>query len=124
MPSAIHPNDSPVPPQGYQGVDAVLGTVEGLKKFIAIQESPYHGLNFCQGSVSEMLANPGKEIIDVILYFGTRKKIFNVHFRNIKGRRVIHPDQAVFSPSDSGGEYTAFVYGYIRALIQAVDQLG
>ncbi|MBS1828845.1 MAG: mannonate dehydratase [Acidobacteria bacterium] len=150
---ACHPNDSPVPPQGYQGVDAVLGTVEGLKKFIAIQESPYHGLNFCQGSVSEMLANPGKEILDVIRYFGTRKKIFNVHFRNIKGRRddfmevapdegdvnmyqamraykevgfeyMIHPDHAVFSPSDSGGEYTAFVYGYIRALIQAVDQAG
>ena len=150
---ACHPNDSPVPPQGYQGVDAVLGTVEGLKKFISIQESPYHGLNFCQGSVSEMLANPGKEIYDVIRYFGTRKKIFNVHFRNIKGRRddfmevgpdegdvnmfqamraykevgfeyMIHPDHAVFSPSDSGGEYTAFVYGYIRALIQAVDQVG
>jgi mannonate dehydratase len=31
---------------------------------------------------------------------------------------------SVYSPSDSGGEYTAFVYGYIRALIQAVDQVG
>ncbi|MBL8179368.1 MAG: mannonate dehydratase, partial [Bryobacterales bacterium] len=150
---ACHPNDSPLPPKGYQGIDAVLGTVEGLKKFISIRESPYHGLNFCQGSISEMLADPGKEILDVIRYFGTRKKIFNVHFRNIKGRRddfmevgpdegdvnmfqamrtykevgyeyMIHPDHAVFSPSDTGGEYTAFVYRYIRALIQAVDQIG
>ena len=32
-----------------------------------------------------MLDKPGEEIYDVIRYFGTRKKIFNVHFRNIKG---------------------------------------
>lgn len=150
---ACHPNDSPVPPEGYQGVVAVLGTVEGLKKFVSIQESPFHGLNFCQGTVSEMLANPGKEIYDVIRYFGSRKKIFNVHFRNIRGHRddfmevavdegdvdmfkamqtykevdypyMVHPDHTVSSPSDTGEEYTAFCYGYIRALIQAVDQSG
>lgn len=148
---ACHPNDSPVPPEGYQGVVAVLGTVDGLKKFVSIKESPYHGLNFCQGTVSEMLQDPGKEIYDVIRWFGSRKKIFNVHFRNIQGHRddfmevapdegsvdmframqtykevgypyMIHPDHVVASPSDTGGEYTAFVYGYIRALIQAVDR--
>jgi len=50
-------------------------------------ESPYHGFNFCQGTVSENLNNPKEEIFDVIRYFGSRKKIFNVHFRNIKGGR-------------------------------------
>jgi mannonate dehydratase len=148
---ACHPNDSPVPPEGYQGVVAVLGTVAGLKKFVSIQESAYHGLNFCQGSVSEMLQDPGKEIYDVIRWFGSRKKIFNVHFRNIRGNReeymevapdegsvdmfkamltykevefpyMVHPDHSVASPSETGEEYTAFVYGYIRALIQAVDR--
>jgi mannonate dehydratase len=150
---ACHPNDSPVPPEGYQGVVAVLGTIDGLKKFVSMHESPYHGLNFCQGTVSEMLQDPGKEIHDAIRYFGSRKKIFNVHFRNILGHRddfmevapdegsvdmfkamqtykevgypyMVHPDHVVASPSDSGGEYTAFVYGYIRGLIQAVDRLG
>lgn len=150
---ACHPNDSPVPPEGYQGVVAVLATVAGLKKFVSIQESPYHGLNFCQGSVSEMLQDPGKEIYDIIRYFGSRKKIFNVHFRNIRGNRedymevgpdegsvdmyeamlaykqveypyMVHPDHTVASASETGGEYTAFVYGYIRALIQSVDREG
>ena len=151
---ACHPQDSPVPPEGYQGVDPVLATVDGLKKFVSIRESPYHGLNFCQGTVSEMLADPAKEIFDVIRYFGTRKKIFNVHFRNITGHRnefmEVYPDQGDINfvkalqlykeigydgtmmpdhvPSTtgdpSGQQSFAFCFGYIRALIQAVDQLG
>jgi mannonate dehydratase len=151
---ACHPNDSMTPPEGYQGVNAVLSTVDGLKKFVSIKESPYHGLNFCQGTVAEMLQDPGKEIYDVIRYFGSRKKIFMVHFRNITGNRqafaevgpdegvvdfvkammvyrdvgysgIIMPDHVVQAPNDPGGEqYMAYVYGYIRALIQAVDQMG
>jgi mannonate dehydratase len=84
---AQHPHDPPMGPDGYQGIDQVLGTVDGMKRFISIQESPYHGLNFCQGTVAEMLRDPGREIYDVIRWFGERKKIFCVHFRNIKGHR-------------------------------------
>jgi mannonate dehydratase len=150
---ACHPLDPGVPPSGYQGVDCVLGTVDGLKRFVKIQESPYHGLNFCQGTVSEMLDDPGKEIFDVIRYFGTRGKIFNVHFRNIRGHRddfievypdegdidfvkamkvykeigyqyMIMPDHVPQAPSDPGGlQSFAYCYGYIRALIQAVNEM-
>jgi mannonate dehydratase len=84
---ACHPQDPGMPPQGYRGIHNVLGTPDGLKKFIALHENPYHGLNFCQGTVSEDLFNPNDELPDVIRYFGSRKKIFNVHFRNIRGGR-------------------------------------
>jgi len=83
---ALHPHDPAMPrPEGFRGVDRVLGSVDGLKKFIDLHSSNFHGLNFCQGTVTEMLENPSEEIFDVIRYFGERKKIFNVHFRNIKG---------------------------------------
>jgi len=84
---ALHPHDPGVPPSGYRGVQRVLGTVDGVKRFVQIHESPYHGLNFCQGTMSEMLQKPGEEIYDVIRWFGERGKIFNVHFRNIRGHR-------------------------------------
>ena len=151
---ACHPHDPGMPPEGYQGVNTVLGTVEELKKFVSIKESPYHGLNFCQGTVSEMLQDPGKEIFDVIRYFGTRKKIFNVHFRNIRGKRndfqevfpdegdvdffkammvykeveypyMMMPDHMPRHADDPDQlQAFAFAYGYIRALIQAVDAVG
>ena len=82
---ACHPQDPSIGDRTYRGVARVLGTVDGLKRFVQMHESPYHGLNFCQGTVSEMLENPGEEVYDVIRYFGQRKKIFNVHFRNIRG---------------------------------------
>ena len=78
-----HPQDPGVP-RGYRGIEEVpLATPAGLRRFVKIKESPYHGLNFCQGTVSEQLKNPGVEIHDVIR--SLKGKIFNVHFRNIEG---------------------------------------
>lgn len=151
---ACHPNDPRMPEdRGYRGVQCVLGSVAGLKKFVEIQPSPYHGLNFCQGTICEGLENPATEILDVIRWFGTRKKIFNVHFRNIHGKfldfQETYPDDGdvdmlqamrvykevgydgMMQPDhmphtvgdDKGRQAFAFGYGYIKALIQAVDAM-
>ncbi len=152
---ACHPHDPGMPVgKGWRGVETVLGSVDGLKKFVSIKESPYHGLNFCQGTVTEMLKNPAKEIHDVIRYFGSRGKIFNVHFRNIKGgflnfqevmpdegdvnmiaaartykevgySGMLMPDHVPRIDGDQGGRQAfAFGYGYIRAVLQMLEQEG
>ena len=78
-----HPQDPGVP-RGYRGIEEVpLATPAGLRRFVKIKESPYHGLNFCQGTVSEQLEKPDEQIHDVIR--SLKGKIFNVHFRNIEG---------------------------------------
>ena len=150
---ACHPQDPPLP-DGFRGAGHALSTVEGLKRFVSIADSDYHGLHFCQGTVSEMLENPGKEIYDVIRWFGIRKKIVNVHFRNLRGKhdsfyetypdegdvdmlramrvykevgydRTMMPDHLPGHPDDpTQCEGFAFAYGYIRALIQAVAAEG
>ncbi|MBI3462020.1 MAG: mannonate dehydratase [Planctomycetes bacterium] len=152
--AACHPHDPGMPPEGFQGIVRVLGTVEGLKKFVAIQESPYHGLNLCLGTTAEMLQDPAREIHDVIRYFGERNKIFNIHFRNIVGRRdnfqevyvdngdmdmlqvartlhqvgyqyMLMPDHVPRHPDDrSGRQAFAFSYGYIKAILHAIATYG
>ncbi|HVB96220.1 MAG TPA: mannonate dehydratase [Chloroflexota bacterium] len=148
---ACHPHDPAVPRDtGLRGVHCVLGSVEGLKKFISIAPSKVHGLNFCQGTVAEMCKKPATEVMEAIRYFGSRDKIFMVHFRNIKGgfldfvevypdngdvdmfqaMRLYHnlgyngmflPDHVPQSSADSDNERQhSFCLGYIRALIQAV----
>ena len=148
---ACHPHD-PYTPPGYRGVTRVLGTVEGLKKFVQLRESPWHGLNFCQGTVGEMLDDPGAEIADVIRWFGSRDKIFNVHFRNIKGRKLdfmeVFPDEGDMdmlatlkvyaevgykymlmpdhvphiSGPDPDGAAFAFCFGYIAGVLQQAQK--
>jgi mannonate dehydratase len=148
---ACHPQDPAMPPgTGWRGVNTVLGTPGGLKRFVETQPSAYHGLNFCQGTVSEMLEKPGEQIYDVIRDFGRRGKIFNVHFRNIRGgflkfeetlpddgdvdmpralrtyREVgydgmIMPDHVPQIVADLHGQKAfAFCFGYIQALLQTL----
>lgn len=149
---ACHPHD-PYTPDGYRGVSRVLGTVDGMKQFVQMHESPVHGLNFCQGTVSEMLENPGKEIFDVIRWFGERNKIFNVHFRNITGKKLAFeetfPDEGDIDMLEAARVYSevgysgmlmpdhapkisgenadtvafAYCYGYIRAVLQSIGAL-
>jgi mannonate dehydratase len=149
---ACHPHD-PYTPPGYKGVTRVLGTVEGLKRFVMMHESPYHGLNFCQGTVGEMLEDPRHEIGQVIRWFGERGKLFNVHFRNIRGKRLdfmeVFPDEGSMDMAaslrayrdvgypymlmpdhvpeidgrDPSGTAFAFCYGYIKALMDAIGSV-
>jgi mannonate dehydratase len=148
---ACHPQDPAMPKgKGWRGVETVLGSPAGLKRFVETVPSAYHGLNFCQGTVSEMLEKPGEQIYDVIREFGGRGKIFNVHFRNIRGGflkfeetlpddgdvdmpralrvyrdlgydGLIMPDHVPQIAGDEHGQKAfAFCFGYIQGLLQTL----
>jgi len=148
---ALHPNDPGLPQdRPFRGVHAVLASVEGLKRFVDTVPNPYHGLNFCQGTISEMLPRPGEQMYDVIRYFGQKEKIFNVHFRNISGglgnftetfpdngsvdmpralrvyrevgfKGMIMPDHVPVVEGDADHlRAFAYCFGYIQALIQVL----
>ncbi|WP_448208039.1 mannonate dehydratase [Azospirillum sp. sgz302134] len=83
---ACHPHDPAYPPGGLNGVHHVLGSLDGLRRFIALApESKSLGFNFCQGTIAEMSANPTGTVLEAIREFGQQDRIFMVHFRNIKG---------------------------------------
>ncbi|MFB3041859.1 MAG: mannonate dehydratase, partial [Candidatus Poribacteria bacterium] len=154
---AAHLNDPPAPV--LRGVERWnYPMFEGLKRFVEIVDSPYHGFNFCCGTASEGLDDPGKELYEIVRYFGERQKIFNIHFRNIRGGLhnfqevwpdegdvdmyklakvlrdveypyMLMPDHAPFHRDDTPPSKTSgrvrqawsFQFGYIIALIQAVN---
>jgi len=154
--AACHPQDPGTPPGGYQGVlENVLSTPGGmgLFKFLSLYDSPYHGLNLCIGVLAEMLWDPQAEIYDIVRALARTKRLFNIHLRNIRGRRdnfqevfadegdvnearivqilaeegylySIDPDHEPQSSDDSGQmQGFAHGFGYIEALIKSVDTL-
>jgi mannonate dehydratase len=75
----LHPDDPPIPSIG--GVARIMRSPDAFRRAIEIVPSDNMGLLLCQGCFSEMGANIPEEI----RYFGSRKKIFHVHFRNVAG---------------------------------------
>ncbi len=150
---ACHPPDPPMPKPNPYGIAQVLDTVEGLKRFVQTCDSPYHGLTFCQGCIWEMLPEAEKPegLYDAIRWFGSRGKIFQVHFRNLRGGRahfaetyhdegeidmvraartykevgytgILMPDHLPGHEDDPGGmQAFAWAYGYIKGILHAVE---
>jgi mannonate dehydratase len=146
---ACHPHDPAYPPGGLNGIEHVVGSADGIRRFLGLASSPNHGLNFCQGTVAEMFREPGKAMIPVIEEFASTGRIFMVHFRNIRGGYLdfeevfpdegdvdmfeaikayrrggyagpLCPDHVPVSEIDENRErFMAFALGYTRGLLQA-----
>ena len=52
------------------------------KRLIEIYPSDSNGIEFCQGTFAEM----NDDIYEMIKYFGERKTILYVHFRNVSSQ--------------------------------------
>jgi mannonate dehydratase len=79
-----HLSDPPAPVlRGVERWDWPV--VEGINRFLALYESPYHGMNLCCGTASEGMDDPATELLPLVKDLAERKKIFNIHYRNING---------------------------------------
>ena len=76
---ALHPDDPPVP--AIRGISRIMTSFDAFKRMIDLVPSANNGITLCQGTFATM----GEDIPTVIRYFGKRKKIFFVHFRDIRG---------------------------------------
>ena len=76
---ALHPDDPPVP--SLRGIGRPFRSFEAFKRVIETVDSEYNGISFCIGCWSEM----GEDIPKAIRYFGKRKRINFVHFRDVRG---------------------------------------
>lgn len=144
------PPGLPLGYQGADNWDAP-SVFDAIKRYEAVVESPYNGFQLCLGTVAEGLKNPRTEILPVVRYLGERGKIHQVHMRNIRGglgrfeevypdegdmdffriMRILRdtqfagsicPDHMPRHPGDAGSlQSFAFGYGYLHALIRAVN---
>ncbi|ACT91859.1 mannonate dehydratase [Dyadobacter fermentans] len=78
---ALHPDDPPV--DKIQGIPRIMTSADAFKRLIEIVPSESNGITLCQGTFATM----GEDIPSVIKYFGSRKKIHFVHFRDVRGDR-------------------------------------
>jgi mannonate dehydratase len=76
---AMHPDDPQV--DSIKGISRIMTTVDNFKKLVDLVPSPSNGITLCQGNFSLM----GADIPTVANYFGKRKLIHFVHFRNVRG---------------------------------------
>lgn len=143
----IHPCDPPVEKLG--GIPQLLRNFQAYKRLIEIYPSDSNGIEFCQGTFSEM----NDDIYEMIEYFCSRNKILYVHFRNVSGKVPVFYEEFVntgyvdmykamkiylkhnfdgFFIDDHvpiihgdtpwGHRSRAFANGYIQALIESVKK--
>ncbi len=76
---AMHPDDPPLSP--VRGIGRIMRSIDNYQRLLDLVPSPVNGIALCQGNFTLMTDNlPG-----VIRHFGKQKKIFFVHFRDVKG---------------------------------------
>lgn len=109
----IHPDDPPVYPLG--GVPrCIFGSFDGYRRAIEMADSPNIGVCLCVGCWLEGGRLMGADVTDTIRYFGTRGKLFKVHFRNVT------------APMPEGFVETYLDDGYMDMLdvVRALDEVG
>jgi len=76
---AMHPDDPPLSP--IRGVGRIMRSVENFQRLLDLVRSPVNGITLCQGNFTLMT----DDLPSVIRHFGRQRKIFFLHFRDVRG---------------------------------------
>ncbi|MBI3467670.1 MAG: mannonate dehydratase [Planctomycetes bacterium] len=76
---AMHPDDPPLSP--VRGLGRIMRSVDNYQRLLELVPSPVNGITLCQGNFTLMT----DDLPAVIRHFGNQKKIFFVHFRDVRG---------------------------------------
>lgn len=76
---AMHPDDPPLSP--IRGLARIMRSVENYQRLLDLVPSEANGITLCQGNFTLMT----DDLPAVIRHFGKQKKIFFVHFRDVRG---------------------------------------
>jgi mannonate dehydratase len=104
---ALHPNDPPAPLS--RGSQQIMGTVAGWKHLISIVDSPANGITFDCGVTREL----GEDPVEVANYFGSRKRINHMHYRNVT---VVKPYEKYTEVAIDAGMVDMF--GVMKAIVK------
>ena len=89
---AMHPDDPPLSP--IRGISRIMRSIENFQRLLDMFPSPVNGIGLCQGNFTLMT----DDLPSVIRHFGKQKKIFFVHFRDVRGT----PEKFVETFHDDG----------------------
>ena len=79
---AAHPDDPPL--ETLRGTGRLITHPDYYQRLLDIVPDYYNGMEFCQGTVTEM---PGAtDVLGVIRRYASTGRIHYVHFRNVKGK--------------------------------------
>jgi mannonate dehydratase len=76
---AMHPDDPPLSP--IRGVGRIMRSVDNYQRLLELVPSESNGITLCQGNFTLMT----DDLPSVIRHFGSQKKIFFVHLRDVRG---------------------------------------
>ncbi len=78
---AMHPDDPPISPLRQMG--RIMRSIENYQRLLDLVKSPVNGITLCQGNFTLMT----DDLPAAIRRFGKQKKIFFVHFRDVRGTK-------------------------------------
>jgi mannonate dehydratase len=78
---ALHPDDPPLSP--LRGIGRILTSAANYRRVLDIVPSKVNGITFCQANFKAM----GEDLEALVKEWCAQKKIFFVHFRDIRGDR-------------------------------------